>query len=47
MPYKSKAEHEREKWLTEEPKPVELPGGHCPHVSRPEALADALEGIEK
>jgi len=27
--------------------PVELPGGHCPHVSRPEALADALEGIEK
>ena len=27
--------------------PVELPGGHCPHVSRPEALADAFEGIEK
>jgi hypothetical protein len=24
---------------------VELPGGHCPHVSRPEALADVLEGI--
>jgi pimeloyl-ACP methyl ester carboxylesterase len=22
--------------------PVELPGGHCPHVSRPEALADVL-----
>lgn len=22
--------------------PIELPGGHCPHVSRPEALADAL-----
>ena len=27
--------------------PIELPGGHCPHVSRPEALADALEGMEK
>ncbi len=27
--------------------PLELPGGHCPHVSRPEALADALEGMEK
>jgi pimeloyl-ACP methyl ester carboxylesterase len=26
--------------------PVELPGGHCPHVSRPEALADVLERIE-
>jgi pimeloyl-ACP methyl ester carboxylesterase len=25
--------------------PVELPGGHCPHVSRPEALADALEAM--
>ncbi len=25
--------------------PVELPGGHCPHVSRPEALADALESL--
>jgi len=24
-------------------KPVELPGGHCPHVSRPEALAVILE----
>ena len=23
--------------------PVELPGGHCPHVSRPEALAHSLE----
>ena len=22
--------------------PIELPGGHCPHVSRPEVLADAL-----
>jgi pimeloyl-ACP methyl ester carboxylesterase len=22
--------------------PIELPGGHCPHVSRPEALADVL-----
>ena len=26
--------------------PIELPGGHCPHVSRPEALADALERID-
>ena len=26
--------------------PVELPGGHCPHVSRPDALADVLEQIE-
>lgn len=26
--------------------PTELPGGHCPHVSRPEALADALERID-
>jgi pimeloyl-ACP methyl ester carboxylesterase len=26
--------------------PVELPGGHCPHVGRPEALADVLERIE-
>jgi len=24
---------------------VELPGGHCPHVSRPEVLADVLEQI--
>jgi pimeloyl-ACP methyl ester carboxylesterase len=23
--------------------PAELPGGHCPHVSRPEALAGLLE----
>ena len=26
--------------------PIELPGGHCPHVSRPEALADVLERID-
>jgi Alpha/beta hydrolase family len=25
--------------------PLELPGGHCPNVSRPEALADVLEQI--
>lgn len=25
--------------------PIELPGGHCPHVSRPEMLADVLERI--
>lgn len=25
--------------------PVVLPGGHCPHVSRPEALADTLEAV--
>lgn len=25
--------------------PVVLPGGHAPHVSRPEALADALESL--
>src|SRR5262245_61863647 len=25
--------------------PVVLPGGHCPHVSRPEVLADVLERI--
>ena len=30
-------------WLGVEP--VELPGGHCPNVSRPEALADVLERI--
>ena len=24
---------------------VELPGGHCPHVSRPEQLADVLEQV--
>jgi pimeloyl-ACP methyl ester carboxylesterase len=26
--------------------PVELPGGHCPHVNRPEALTEALERME-
>ena len=26
--------------------PIELPGGHCPPVSRPEALADALMRID-
>jgi pimeloyl-ACP methyl ester carboxylesterase len=26
--------------------PAELPGGHCPHVSRPEALAEVLEQME-
>jgi len=26
--------------------PVELPGGHCPHVSRPEALAEILDRME-
>jgi pimeloyl-ACP methyl ester carboxylesterase len=26
--------------------PIALPGGHCPHVSRPEALADVLERID-
>ena len=31
-------------WLGVEP--LELPGGHCPNVSRPEALADILERIE-
>jgi pimeloyl-ACP methyl ester carboxylesterase len=30
-------------WLGVEP--VVLPGGHAPHVSRPEALADALESL--
>lgn len=25
--------------------PLELPGGHCPHVSRPDALADLLAGL--
>jgi pimeloyl-ACP methyl ester carboxylesterase len=25
---------------------VELPGGHCPHVSRPDALADLLQRVE-
>jgi pimeloyl-ACP methyl ester carboxylesterase len=25
--------------------PIELRGGHCPHVSRPEELADALEAV--
>jgi pimeloyl-ACP methyl ester carboxylesterase len=33
-----------QEWLGVEP--VELPGGHCPHVSRPEALADVLERVE-
>ncbi len=32
-------------WLGVEP--VELPGGHCPHVSRPETLADVLERISE
>jgi pimeloyl-ACP methyl ester carboxylesterase len=31
-------------WLGVEP--IVLPGGHCPHVSRPELLADALETLE-
>jgi pimeloyl-ACP methyl ester carboxylesterase len=26
--------------------PVELPGGHCPHVSRPETLAHVLEQVD-
>jgi len=26
--------------------PIELPGGHCPHVSRPQAIADALVRID-
>jgi len=26
--------------------PIELPGGHCPHVSRPDALADLLERVD-
>jgi pimeloyl-ACP methyl ester carboxylesterase len=30
-------------WLCVEP--VELSGGHCPHVSRPEVLAEVLERI--
>jgi pimeloyl-ACP methyl ester carboxylesterase len=30
-------------WLGVEP--FELPGGHCPNVSRPEALADLLERV--
>lgn len=25
--------------------PIELAGGHCPHISRPAALADVLSGI--
>jgi pimeloyl-ACP methyl ester carboxylesterase len=28
-----------------EVEPVALPGGHCPHVSRPEALADVLQQV--
>jgi pimeloyl-ACP methyl ester carboxylesterase len=31
-------------WLGVEP--VILPGGHCPHVSRPEVLADVLVSLE-
>lgn len=27
--------------------PIELAGGHCPHVSRPSELADVLSKIEK
>ena len=27
--------------------PAELPGGHCPHVSRPDALADVLQRVKK
>jgi hypothetical protein len=30
-------------WL--EVEPIEIPGGHCPNVSRPEALADVLEQV--
>ena len=26
--------------------PIELPGEHCPHVNRPDVLADALERVE-
>jgi pimeloyl-ACP methyl ester carboxylesterase len=25
--------------------PIEVPGGHCPHVSRPEQLADILDAL--
>ena len=25
--------------------PIELPGGHCPHISRPAALADVLSDV--
>ena len=32
-------------WLGVEP--VELPGGHCPHVSRPELLGDVLDRISE
>jgi pimeloyl-ACP methyl ester carboxylesterase len=31
-------------WLTVEP--IELPGGHCPYVSRPGALADVLGALD-
>jgi pimeloyl-ACP methyl ester carboxylesterase len=24
---------------------IELPGGHCPHISRPAALADVLSDL--
>jgi pimeloyl-ACP methyl ester carboxylesterase len=27
--------------------PIELPGGHCPHVSRPAALADVLVSLAR
>jgi len=27
--------------------PVELPGGRCPHVSHPDALADVLQRVKK
>ena len=30
-------------WLGVEP--IEIPGGHCPNVSRPETLADVLEQV--
>jgi pimeloyl-ACP methyl ester carboxylesterase len=26
--------------------PIELLGGHCPHVSRPKALVDVLEQVD-
>jgi hypothetical protein len=26
--------------------PIELPGGHCPHVNRPDVPADALVRID-
>jgi pimeloyl-ACP methyl ester carboxylesterase len=27
--------------------PLELPGGHCPHVSRPAALAELLDAAAR